>query len=363
MMVWLGIAGLSLVAVALILVRGRVSDAAADPIALYKKQLADLQQDAETGVLEPDAAAAARLEIERRILRVAAPSSREASGDSKLVPLTVAGLVVGTSLAFYYVVGNPGLPAAPGRMITVKDTLVEEGGPSFGEAIAQIESHLSDNPDDVKGWEVLAKSARAVADYSKAATAFGRLADISPEDTSLRAQELEAYIAMGAGQVSPAAKLVLQKLLDKAPEHPAGHYYLGLARQQAGDDAGARAIWLALADRSAASAPWMPTLNQRLSELGVNPPKLSDEQVSAVAGMLAEEREAFVQSMIERLEERLESAPDDSEGWMMLARSKLATGDKEDAIKALQRGIGHVGAENAGELQAFLDNLLSNNDL
>ncbi len=363
MMVWLGIAGLSLVVIALILVRGRISDAAADPIALYKKQLADLRQDAETGVLEPDAAEAARLEIERRILRVTAPNTGAVVGENKLIPLVLAGLVVGSAFAFYYAVGNPTLPAAPGRMITVKDTLVEEGGPSFGEAIAQIESHLATNPDDVKGWEVLAKSARAVADYSRAATAFGRLADLSPEDTSLRAQELEAFIAMGAGQVSPAAKLVLQKLLDKAPQHPAGHYYLGLARQQAGDDAGARAIWLALADRSAASAPWMPVLNQRLSELGVNPPKLSDEQVSAVAGMSPEEREAFVQSMIERLEERLESAPDDSEGWMMLARSKLATGSKEDAVEALRRGIGHVGAEKAGELQAFLDNLLSNTDL
>lgn len=362
-MVWLSFTGLSLVVIALFVVRGRVSDVAADPIALYKKQLADLKVDAETGILEADAAEAARLEIERRILRVNTVDGVVQNVENKWVPRVLAGLVVVASFGIYHYVGAPDLPAAPGRLVTVQQTLVEEGGPSFAEAISQIERHLADNPDDRKGWEVLAKSARAVADHSRAATAFGRLAALNAGNTVWRAQELESYIAMGVGQVSPAAKLVLKQLLTDAPEHPAGHYYMGLARLQAGDDAGAKAVWVALADRSASNAPWMPVLNQRLAELGVNPPKLSDEQISAVADMSAEDRAVFVQSMITRLEEKLESTPDDPAGWMMLARSKLATESKEAAIDALQRGIGHVGVEKAFELQAFLDNLLSNADL
>ncbi len=290
MMLWLSFAGLSLVVIALFVVRGRISDTAADPIALYKKQLADLKVDTETGVLEAEAAEAARLEIERRILRVSTTVEAAQSQDNILAPAVLAGFVVATAFGIYHFVGTPDLPAAPGQLVTVQQALVEEGGPSFAEAISQIERHLADNPDDRKGWEVLAKSARAVGDHSRAATAFGKLAALNEGAIVWRAQELESYIAMGAGQVSPAAKLVLQRLLADAPEHPAGHYYMGLARLQAGDDAGAKAVWVALADRSASNAPWMPVLNQRLAELGVNPPKLSDEQISAVADMSAEDR-------------------------------------------------------------------------
>lgn len=361
-MIWLGFAILVLMTIGFFMLRTGKSEAAADPIALYKKQLADIHVDEANGVLEKDAAAAARLEIERRILRVKTPGEAQQDVENSAAPMILCALAVTAAALIYYFVGMPHLPAAPGRMITVQDAPVEEGGPSFREAIERVEGHLANNPQDHKGWEVLAKSARAVGDFSRAATAFGKLAELEPNNVSWRAQELEAYIAMGAGQVTPAAKIVLQQLLQDEPEHPAGHYYLGLARRQVGDENGARAIWLALADRSDANAPWMPVLNERLTELGVRPPRLSNEQISAVAEMTTEERDLFVKSMIDRLKERLESEPNDPEGWLMLARSQLAIEGKEAAIASLKAGIEHVGAEKALEMKAFLDNLLSNTD-
>jgi len=362
-MIWFGFGGLSIIIVALFMIRGRMSDAAANPVALYKKQLADLIQDEEAGILEPDAATAARLEIERRILKIKTDTTPLNKVGGLSVQMALAALVILSAAGVYYFVGTPTLPAAPGQMVGLQDTLVEEGGLSFREAIERIEKHLAENPTDQKGWEVLAKSARSVGSYSKAAIAFGKLASLDPDEPAWRAQELEAYIGMGAGQVSAAAKLVLMKLLQVAPEHPAGHYYLGLARKQAGDEAGAKEVWTALAGRSVPNAPWMPLLTAKLAELGVNPPPLSEGQVSAVANMTEEERDVFVRSMIVRLEERLDSAPNDPEGWLMLARSKLTIEGKAAAITALETGLQVVSPENTGEMKAFLDNLQSNPDL
>lgn len=361
-MIWAGFAILILLTLLFFTVYGDITDTAADPIALYKKQLADLKKDMETGVLDQDAAEAARIEIERRILRVSSGGKASAASENTRAPYVFAGLAILGSVAAYYIAGSPNVAAAPGRMISIQDAPVEEGGPSFREAIERVEAHLETNQDDKQGWEVLAKSSRAVADFSRAATAFGKLAILEPDNSAWRAQELEAYIAMGGGQISPAAKLVLQQLLEQEPSHPAGHYYLGLARRQAGDEAGARAVWVALADRSAPNAPWMPTLNERLAELGVRPPQLSEDQMAAVAGMTEEERALFVESMIERLKERLESNPEDAEGWMMLARSELATKGKEAAIVSLEAGIKAVGQEKAVNLKALLDNLRSSNN-
>ena len=107
----------------------------------------------------------------------------------------------------------------------------------------------------------------------------------------------------------------------------------------------------------------MPRLRQQLGALGVSPPALSERDMAVVDGMSDEEREAFMLQMLERLEQRLESNPADPEGWLMLARSKLALGDKSGAIDALQSGILANSGANSSQLQAFLDNLLENPDL
>ena len=113
-------------------------------------------------------------------------------------------------------------------------------------------------------------------------------------------------------------------------------------------------------------APWMPSLRERLAGLGVGAgraPQISQDDMAAVNAMSQEDRAAFIDSMIARLAERLESAPDDADGWLMLARSQLSLGRRDAAIAALERGISVVGEQKRSRLQAFLDNVIANPDL
>jgi cytochrome c-type biogenesis protein CcmH len=358
-MIWL-IFALILVPAVLMLLKGGRTDltdtGAADH---YRAQLREIEAEAEAGSLSPEAARQARLEIERRILRLAdEKEARESSSAAtgKLVPAIAVVFLLGTA-ALYAYFGKPGLPSQVAEREDLLAMQLTEDGPTYGAAIAQIETHLANNPDDVQGWEVLAKSARGVRQYSKAANAFARLAELEPRTLNWKVQQLNSFIAMGRGQISPAARLLIGQILEAEPEHPAGQYYLGLARQQAGDNEGAKAIWLALADRSDRNAPWMSVVRDRLRELGVAPPALSAEDRAMVDEMTADERDAFIGSMVERLRARLESNPSDAEGWMMLARSEAALGDKEAAIATLERAIGLVDPSKRASLQAFLDNL------
>jgi cytochrome c-type biogenesis protein CcmH len=325
----------------------------------YRGQLAEIDADRKNGRLDKSEAVAARLEIERRILRLAENrDSRFADGSKgSLSPLVLALVFMAAAFLLYQQMGSPAVSSKVAHVSGLLDTEVTQDGPSYREAILKIEQHLSENPEDVEGWEVLAKSSRAVRQFSKTAKAFGMLADLEPRNVNWRVQQLDAFLAMGAGQISPAAKLVIKRILQQEPSHPAGHYYLGLSHQQAGDEAAARAVWMALADRSQMNAPWMSSLKERLAEVGVGVPKLTQEDQQMVAAMSAQERDAFVRSMIDRLQARLESAPDDAEGWMMLARSQAALGEKDTAIASLTRAIGLVSEEDKPALQAFLDNL------
>ena len=337
-----------------------------DPVAHYKAQLLEIDADAARGMIDPDSATAARLEVQRRLLRAtaeggSAPVVAHRDGFSVGTRAVAALVLVAFAGGLYALMGSPSAPSAPPpQRQLAEEKLLEEGGITMGQAVAQIKAHLENNPDDLQGWQYLATTASAVGDFSTAATAFGELARANPDEPNVRIEEFEAYMAHANGQITPAARLVLAAILQAAPDHPAGQYYLGLAHLQAGNEESARAVWLALADRSTENAPWMPTLRRQLSSVGVNPPELTDEDIAVVNSMTDSEREEFLNSMLARLESQLDSDPSDTRGWMMLARSKLTMGDKTGAISALKSGISANPGDKSAELQAFLDNIETN---
>lgn len=381
-MIWL-LFVLILTAGLLVLLSGRGSSGTVvDPVAHYKAQLAEIDADVAREMIDAESAKAARLEVQRRLLRAGertGNSTIDSDSDSANESITdsasqsanpnTAGLTVfariGVVLAvmvfaagLYAVLGSPGTPSAPppGRQLAASQ-LLEEGGITMGQAAEQVKAHLAENPSDIQGWLVLAKTARAIGDFPTTASAYSALANMNPGEPKYRIEEFEVYMAHAGGQITPAARLVLAALLDSAPEHPAGQYYLGLAHLQSGNEAAARAVWTALADRSTADAPWMSSLTRQLRGLGVGAPELTDQDIAIVNSMSDSEREAFMKSMLARLESKLDSDPADVTGWLMLARSKLTLGDKLGAINALKSGISANPGEKSAELQAFLDNL------
>ncbi|PCI64215.1 MAG: c-type cytochrome biogenesis protein CcmI [Kordiimonadales bacterium] len=361
MIIWLLIASILALLAVLLLKGGREDTREADPVSHYRRQLVELDEEVESQTIDPASAAAAKLEIERRILKLA--DSRvglSAFSKSGIRPvLLLVGIISVASLGLYAKVGSPSKPAQPSQTASLLDEPISaEGQQSFGDAISQLERRVEAEPTDKKALELLAKTARQVRVFSKAANAFGKLADLEPEVSRWRVQQLEAYIAMANGRVTPAADLILQDILTREPDHPAGQYYQALSHLQAGDTDIAIAIWRALKARSTAEAPWMPAVNQQLSQLGIIPPKITDEQIAGVAAMTPEEQGAFIQSMIDRLKSRLESAPDNPEGWLMLARSQASIGDKNSAIETINRAFTFVKVDNRADLQALLDNLL-----
>lgn len=341
-----------------------LDDTSSDPVTYFKKQLVDLKNEEESGLIDSDSAKAARLEIERRLLKAAkAPTGAFSEhAQSHKMRIATAVIVVTASAGLYSILGSPFVPASSAARNNALETPIEEGGPTFGEAIERIEDHLREKPADMKGWQVLARTSQAVGQYDQAAGAFETLIRNEPENPRWRAEYLEVFLVMGSGRMSPAAKLALDDFLEVLPDHPAAQYYLGLYQFQQDDKESAKAIWTALADRSEVDAPWMPQVTARLQELGVKPPQISEEQIEAVNAMSVEDRAAFVDSMIERLRSKLEENPDDPNGWLMLARSEAAQGRIKEAIITLEQALRILPPTKTAALQAFLDNLRENRD-
>ena len=75
--------------------------------------------------------------------------------------------------------------------------------------------------------------------------------------------------------------------------------------------------------------------------------------------MSPEDRNAMIETMVARLDERLKENPQDAEGWQRLVRSYQVLGKNDAARDALARGVAALGdkTEQAAQLQAFAASL------
>ena len=88
------------------------------------------------------------------------------------------------------------------------------------------------------------------------------------------------------------------------------------------------------------------------------PPSPEVVQAEAIAAMAPEERAAMIESMVEGLRERLETTPDDVEGWRMLARSYGVIGRTEESVDAFREVITRETEANQADWRGFASALL-----
>ncbi|MDP6952596.1 MAG: c-type cytochrome biogenesis protein CcmI [Alphaproteobacteria bacterium] len=353
MTAWLVFAGLALVAAAALALpmlrrRGAATTRAEFDLEVFRAQLADLEADHARGVLGEAELAAARTEIERRMLTAASDAGVEQTAErSALLPaLAVAIVVPLASLGLYASLGLPEAPDVP-----LADREAPGGMPAdMDEAVAGLAERLKENPDDFEGWFMLGRSYAVMDRYDDAAAALAQAVALQPENIDALISYGEALVFAADGLVTPVAAQQFETILALDPENVAGRFYHGTAQLQAGDGEGAFETWGALAVASPPDAPWLPTVMERLEvladelDLSVPEVEIAEAEVPAEAPNPEE--------MVARLEARLQDEPDDGEGWMRLGRAKQVLGDLAASRAAYENAV-RVLPDNVEALTAL----------
>ncbi|MFN4312289.1 MAG: c-type cytochrome biogenesis protein CcmI [Ferrovibrio sp.] len=363
-MLWLGFALLALVALGFLLwpllrQRRAESDRKAHDLAVYRAQLDEVAQDLARGALSEGEAAAAKLEIQRRLLRA------DAASDSSVASPAGRDIRLATMIALVLVpLLGGGLYLALGRPDAAEFNLAQARARAEREAqlrqdtermIVQLRERLAASPERTDGWLMLGRSLLLTDRPAEAVEAFDRVIALQPGEVEAYALRAEALTLAADGSVTEAAQRDFRAVLERDPQHPGARYYLGLARLQQGDTRGAYDNWYALAADSPADAPWLETVQSRLRELAprlgialaqaVPQPKAAEgpgpdqSQVEAAQMMSEAERAEMIRGMVERLAERLKENPDDADGWLRLARAREVLGDVDAAREALRRAV------------------------
>jgi cytochrome c-type biogenesis protein CcmH len=342
MTLWLALAmmtGAAVLAVLWPLARRPNRLASGSDIAVYRDQLEEVRRDRAAGQIGEGEAAAAEREVSRRLIAAADASAADiGSAPSKattrrrrMVAVAVLVLLPIWAAGIYLGLGSPTLPDQP----LAPRLAASRGSQSVDSLIAQVEAHLERRPDDGRGWEVIAPIYLRLGRFDDAVTARRNALRLNGETAEREAALGEALVFAANGVVTAEAKAAFDKTVALDAAHVQARYFIGLAAEQDADRDRAAAIWHALLADAPPNAPWIEFVRRALERVDANadrrPSGPSEEQVASSAELSADQRNAMIRGMVERLSQRLQRDGSDPDGWLRLVRSYMVLGEPDKA--------------------------------
>jgi len=150
---------------------------------------------------------------------------------------TVIVLIVAVSAVLYDAVGSPGVPSGRGG--------ADNGDlPNMQEAIASLEARLAANPDDVAGWQMLARSQASMRNYAASADTYEKIMELEGAQNAQTMVDLALSIMNRDGTpIEGRTASLIDSALALEPNNPAALFYSGVAAANRGDTDTAAGRW------------------------------------------------------------------------------------------------------------------------
>jgi cytochrome c-type biogenesis protein CcmH len=309
-------------------------------VAVYRDQLDEIERDRVAGLIGGGEAEAARIEVSRRLIAAAdavAPALPQdrTSGRRRVAALAALILLPLGAASLYLSLGSPGLTNQP---LEARRALPPGQSPIM-ELVARIEAHLEQNPEDGRGWEVLAPVYMRLGRYDDAVRARRNVLRLLGPTAAREADLGEAITGAQNGIVTAEAKAAFDRAVGLDPGDVRARYFLGLAAEQDGRPKEAAEVWRKLLAEASSDAAWAGFVRESLARVDPaaagSQPGPSADDVAAASEMSPEQRITMVRGMVSRLAARLKQDGGDVEGWLRLLRAYMVLGDKEQARAAV----------------------------
>ena len=238
----------------------KVKNESAFALAVYRDQIQELNRDAEAGLIPPDQAKAAQIEIERRVLALSeSPQWKPARAPSHGLLITAAVALPLLGFGLYLLLGRPDLPALT---LAAKETQPI----AVSAELARLEAAVAAQPTNAGAWVALAVGYDAATRPRDAATAYGKAVALGAQDATTLAAYGQALLLANQGEMSEAAAAAFRRARAVDPSNPTARFFLALGKAQGGDIDGALTDWLALEKDTPADAPWRATLEDHIAK-------------------------------------------------------------------------------------------------
>ncbi|KAA0874770.1 c-type cytochrome biogenesis protein CcmI [Nitrincola tapanii] len=258
---WLGIALLTLIALAIIfwpLVKNRRHqndepevDRLQQNIQIFRERLSELERERDIGTLTDEHFIELKTELERSLLIDAENqgyfSPRLVLGRAQLISIILIALILPTaSFGLYSYLGRADDLARSQWMQSWDNPFAQEEL-NLSEALARLESELEQRPENPEGWYLLATTRMNLNAFDAAVEAFQQVLKYLPENTpeypAVMGQLAQAMFFASAGEMTAAIEQQLQATLRLDANEVTSLGIAGIAAFEQEDYVGAITYW------------------------------------------------------------------------------------------------------------------------
>lgn len=208
--------------------------------AIYRSELDELEREFADGNLGERDLVLARNELQRRLLADAETGAERGEADihpSRRLAIALMILVPLLAVGGYAKLGQPEAMDPEARARPPQVTAAQIEG-----MVAGLAKRLQDNPGDIQGWFMLARSYKALDRLPEAAAAYAKVESEVAKNPDLLTDYAEILGSIQKSfQGKPATLLVQALKLD--PQHPRGLMLAGVAAMEKKDYKTTIAYW------------------------------------------------------------------------------------------------------------------------
>jgi cytochrome c-type biogenesis protein CcmH len=181
-------------------------------LSVYRDQLAELDAERRGGRLAEDKYQQARSELESRMLEevpdAAAPAAAPVQRSQGWTAFAASVAVPLLAVSVYLLIGNPG--ALQARTAEGPHGL---GQQQMDALIARLAQRLERNPQDPKGWAMLARAQTVMGRHREASAAYARSVEMLPNDAQLLADYADALAMAQGGRLPGEPEMLVARAL------------------------------------------------------------------------------------------------------------------------------------------------------
>jgi len=306
---------------------------------IHRDQLQALEADLARGVISQQDFETTRDELQLRLLDdtesfEASPKKKTAGfWSAKRTAVAVAITLPVMALGLYLQLGTPEAmnPVASGN--ANNEQLIQ--------MVDSLAARLKDNPNDSKGWAMLARSYKALGRFEESRRAFEKAGDLIKTDPDLLIDHADVLGVLAGNSLVGKPQQMIEEALRMNPEHPMSLMMAGVASYQSGDYQKAVSYWEKLLGLLQPGSPDALQVQANIDEArakGGQPAAgasnlLPPVPAGAAAGMTPDK----INDMVDRLAARLKDNPDDLAGWARLARAYKVQNRLDEAAAAFAK--------------------------
>ncbi|MGZ5818579.1 MAG: c-type cytochrome biogenesis protein CcmI [Burkholderiaceae bacterium] len=186
-------------------------------IEILRNQLKELEADLAAGTLQQEQYEVARNELQKRVLdevSTAAPQLQPENRTSRMPAILLGVAVPALAIGLYFLLGNPQALTPESAANAPEMTQAQIDG-----MVSSLAKRMETQPDP-KGLALLGRSYASMGRFSDAATAYGKLSAMEPQDADVVVEWADT-LAMAQGRTldGEPTKLIMHALTLN-PDHP-----------------------------------------------------------------------------------------------------------------------------------------------